>query len=201
MTHLNTETVPAMLGRPVFPLIGKPVVRLHGDPFSLVSGNELIEIRNSHAATNDLANSRDQYIYTFREIWCGRQCLHVETLENLGEVNQHDGSTYLIGHLAFGGFSDVVTDDMSRPILFMDAVLIEVCDGVAIVEAEERTSRCLEVWVEGVDDLGSGRIGKEDIYDSAYLTDELTDNHLGTTHQIFQMIQQVLELYEHQFGF
>lgn len=84
-------------------------------------------------------------------------------------MDQHDRAADLVGHLSFGGFGDIVSDDMVGSVFFGNSVLVEVFDGVAVVEAHEWAGGSNKVGVEGFDDFGSDGVGETEINDFADL--------------------------------
>jgi hypothetical protein len=69
-------------------------------------------------------------------------------------MDEHNRSADLIGHFPLGSLGDVVPDNVRATILLGDVVLIEVGDGVPVVEAKEGALRRNKVRVESLDDLG-----------------------------------------------
>jgi hypothetical protein len=78
-----------------------------------------------------------------------------------GEVNEHDWTVDLVGHLSLGGFGNVVTVDVGGTVFLVNTVFGKVLDGVSVVESEERSLRSDKVWVEGLDNLSSNGVSEE----------------------------------------
>ena len=158
-----------MLGRAILPLIREPVVRLRWDSLPLVPRHQLVQIRDPHATSDHLADTRNENIDGLRKVRSFRQTLHVERLEDLREMDEHDDLSDLIRHLPFRSLGDVVPGDVRRAVLFGDVVLVEIFDGVAVVETHEGSFGGHEFGVEGTDDFSGNGVLKEGIDDFADL--------------------------------
>lgn len=85
-------------------------------------------------------------------------------------MNQHDRKTDLVRHLPLGGFGNIVSNDVVGSVLLGDLVLVEVFDGVSVVESHERSLGRNEVGVEGLDHLGGDRVGEKNVDNLADLS-------------------------------
>jgi len=187
LAHLDTKTVTSVFGGTVLPLISEPVVWLHGDSFPLVTIYQFLQITNPHTSTHNLSNTRNKDINTFGIVGIILQTRHVERFEVFGEMNKHNGSVDLVGHFPLGSFGDIITVDVGSTVFLVDTVFGEVLDGVSVIESHEGSLWSDKVWVEGLDDLSSDRVGKE-------VVDDITDDAL-------EVIKQVFECDEDELGF
>lgn len=195
-----------MLGSTILPLVSEPIVRVGRDTFSIVAGHQLLQIANPHTAANNLTNTRNKDIDTLSKVGSVFQSLHVEGLECLGEVDKHDGLVDLVGHLSLSGLGNVIAHNVVLAVFSHDAVFVEVLDGITVIESDKRTLRRNKFGVKGLDDLGSNRIGEKGVNDLADLKKkrEIRDKRQActiSTHHVFDVVKQVLELDEHQLGF
>ena len=168
-----------MLARPVLALVRKPIVRSRIDTFTLISREQLINIRYPHRRPNDLAHTRHEQVTAFRinasagfTILIILLLFHVKGLESRGEAVEENGRADDIGHLSFCFFGDVVADgvrDHCRlalcvrddvPVrvfgLVLDPVLVQPCDGIYVGKALEWTRWRREGRVELLDKRRGG---------------------------------------------
>lgn len=93
---------------------------------------------------------------------------------------------------------------MVLAVFSLDAVFVEVGDGITVVESDKGTLRRDKLGVKSLDNLGSNRIGEKDVNDLADLENRLDLRQARTvsisTHYVFEVVKQVLELDEHQLG-
>lgn len=113
-------------------LIGVPVVRCGIDFLPLVTSKKFFEIVHAHATADDLTHAWHKDVDAFSDTWVGRVAFHVESFDFGGEVGQEDGSVNDVGHLALGGFGDVITKGVRLAKFIMDVVFVEPGDGVGV---------------------------------------------------------------------
>lgn len=186
-THLDTKSVTSVFGGTVLSLISEPVVWFHRNSFPFVTINQFLQITNPHTSTNNLSNTRNKDINTFSVVGVILQTGHVERFKVFGEMNKHNGSVDLVGHLPLGSLGDIVTVDVGCTVFFVDTVFGEVLDGVSVVESHEWSLWRDKVGVEGLDNLSCDRVGKE-------VVDDIANDAL-------EVIKQVFEGDENEFGF
>lgn len=88
-------------------------------------------------------------------------------------MNKHDGLVDLVGHLSLSGLGDVIAHDVVLAVFSLDAVFVEVRDGITVVESDEGALRRDKLGVKGLDNLGSNGIGEKDVNDLADLKKRL----------------------------
>lgn len=119
-------------------------------------------------------------------------------------MDKHDGLVDLVGHLSLGGLGNVIAHNVVLAVFSLDAVFVEVGDGITVVESDKGTLRRDKLGVKSLDNLGSNRIGEKDVNDLADLKNRLDLRQARTvsisTHYVFEVVKQVLELDEHQLG-
>lgn len=119
-------------------------------------------------------------------------------------MDKHDGLVDLVGHLSLGGLGNVIAHNVVLAVFSLDAVFVEVGDGITVVETDKGTLRRDKLGVKSLDNLGSNRIGEKDVNDLADLKNRLDLRQARTvsisTHYVFEVVKQVLELDEHQLG-
>lgn len=119
-------------------------------------------------------------------------------------MDKHDGLVDLVGHLSLSGLGNVIAHNVVLAVFSLDAVFVEVGDGITVVESDKGTLRRDKLGVKSLDNLGSNRIGEKDVNDLADLKNRLDLRQARTvsisTHYVFEVVKQVLELDEHQLG-
>lgn len=117
-------------------------------------------------------------------------------------MDKHDGLVDLVGHLSLSGLGNVIAHNVVLAVFSLDAVFVEVGDGITVVESDKGTLRRDKLGVKSLDNLGSNRIGEKDVNDLADLKNRLDLRQARTvsisTHYVFEVVKQVLELDEHQ---
>lgn len=119
-------------------------------------------------------------------------------------MDKHDGLVDLVGHLSLSGLGNVIAHNVVLAVFSLDAVFVEVGDSITVVESDKGTLRRDKLGVKSLDNLGSNRIGEKDVNDLADLKNRLDLRQARTvsisTHYVFEVVKQVLELDEHQLG-
>ena len=165
-----------MLARPVLALVRKPIVRSRIDAFALVRREQLVDVRNSHRAPDDLPHPGHEQVTALRVHARSASIVlllfHVKGFEFRGEAVQENGRADDVSHLSLCFLSDVVADgvrDHRRlslcvrddvPVrvfgLVLDPVLVQPCDGVYVGKALERTRWRREGGIELLDQRRGG---------------------------------------------
>ena len=168
-----------MLARPILALVREPIIGRRIDPLALISLEQLVHIRNSHRATDDLTDTRHEQVAALREggggrVIAGRFLLHVEGLEPGGEAVQEDGRADGVCHLSLCRLCDVVADCVWHHLglslgvrdhvalcvfgLVLDSVLVQPGDGVDVGETHEWARGWREGGVELLDQSLGGLV-------------------------------------------
>lgn len=88
-------------------------------------------------------------------------------------MDKHDGLVDLVGHLSLSGLGNVIAHNVVLAVFSLDAVFVEVGDGITVVESDKGTLRRDKVGVKSLDNLGSNRIGEKDVNDFTDLKNRL----------------------------
>ena len=117
------------------PLIRVPVIGRRIDAFPTISREQFVVVVHAHATAHDFAHAGHETIDAFGDTGISGVLAHVKGLDLNGEVGEEDGPVDDVGHLAFGGLGDVVTELVRLPGLVEDVMLAQPDDGVGVFHA------------------------------------------------------------------
>lgn len=101
-------------------------------------------IADSHRPTNDLSSSRYKHVHRFGEAGILGTALHVQGLDLGRQSAQQDRLVDLVRHAPLGHRRNIVAKLVKRPIILGNVILLQVNDGIGIVDPHEGFFRRLK---------------------------------------------------------
>ena len=101
-----------------------------------------------HTSTNNLTNAWHQQVNALRECLVTWHTLHVKRFDLPREGMQQNRHTQLVRHFPLCRLGNIIADLVRLSVLVGDVVLVQVRNGVFVVQTQEWALRWLEAGVE-----------------------------------------------------